>query len=366
MLDTARVKDSVYLASAIGNFTGVGGVIDNLRGVEPIAPPDPVFPSRVAIPRSSFRLAGWSRDNVRVAWLASDSIPMPNTSAPMTRFEVATFNGRSWTDRERVTLAADGQDFFVPAHRAGRPWNSRAFAVLVSPKGAARYVAVLAQRKSRWIVAKVDSGGWPFAPSLAELQDGTLVLTSLAEFHDVRGWYSRRGAVRNERIEWEAPVLIDRVPGGVSPYSWAQLGADSLMLVWHREQSDTSEAGARVVLSADGGKTWNVQRADALAGSSGGKIRLAVDVTGTPRLMFMTDGNDRVLGSPGRLALSSWVNGRWTTPAPISSDETDTSQQLWALADGTLLGIWTKIRLLPSRSIAPTTFATVGRPRCGG
>lgn len=364
ILDTTRAKDSTFMMSFVSNFTSVGGVIDDLQAVTKIDPPDPFFPSRTAIPRYSFQLAGWSQNKVRVAWLASDPQSQPSTSLEMTRLEVATYNGRTWTDRARVPISATSHEFVVPAHRAGRAWQTRAFAVPVSPRGGRTHVSVLVQKPSGWVVAKVDSTHLIFAPSIAELADGTLVLTDLATFRDVRGWYSRRGTVREDRITWDEPVLIDRVPGSVSPYTWAQLGGDSLLLVWHRDASDTSNAGARVAVSADGGTTWSAQSVDVLSSSSGGYVSLAVDVTGTPRLMFLTGGDDAVLGSRGRMVMSSWVNGRWTAPQPISPESTDGSQRLWALSDGSLLASWLKIRSYSTRGIAPSTIVAVGQPRC--
>lgn len=364
MADTIKLKDSAYVAGALPFLTSVGGIADDLHALTPISPPDSILRMGRVVMRSDFQIAAWSSSQIGVAFLAGDSVSTKDRSAVMTRLELADFDGDRWFNRDRVETGPGGRSLMLPARRAGKPWRTRSFAFDMAPSGRPHFNIVLVKRGSRWITSKLDSTGSTFATSLAELADGTLVLTTLLTVGDVAGWYARRGTVVGDRITWSSPVLIDAVNSSVSPYTWAHLGGDSLLLVWRRDPTETAGPAVRVALSADGGRSWSAHEEPSLADAAGGFIRLAVDSSGTAHLTFLRGAREGVLNSPGDLMSSSRVRGSWTRPVAVSQEETDTSQDFWALADGSLLASWLKIRAFTPRGIIPTSYVAVGRPRC--
>ncbi len=365
MVDSARAaNDSAYAKAIAPNFTSIGGEIDDPRATRGLASEVSRAETASRFLRQRYTMVGRTASGIRVAWLASDASPKGTTDAGVSDYEFASFDGQHWGVRTRVPIGAPIDWFDPPVRRAGRPFELRAMAFRVSPKNQIPHVEVWTIRDDHLQRVSTIRDLSGFAPSLAQLRDGTLVLSMLADVDKVHGWFSRRGRLVGDSVRWDAPVLIDPVGRSTSPYEWAQLGGDSLMLAWYREKTDSTSSQLRVVVSPDGGRTWTAEAPPPLQSSVAGTLQLAVDVTGTPHLMLDVRTDSGVPDSLAPKVVSSWRHGQWTVPQTIAVPGLELGSSLRALSDGSLIASWMKVRTFTARGISPVSYVAIGRPVC--
>jgi hypothetical protein len=70
-----------------------------------------------------------------------------------------------------------------------------------------------------------------------------------------------------------------------------------------------------------------------------------------------------VLNAPGTIMHSTWRAGAWTTPVPVSTDESVTGPAVGSAPGGRLMATWTETMSLPEGA-APKSLASLWTPGC--
>lgn len=164
---------------------------------------------------------------------------------------------------------------------------------------------------------------------------------------------------------WSRVAPIDSVAGTeASETGVAQLGADSLLVVWSRRLDRGTRRMRYAVgsaLSVDGGANW--QLSDSLtfaAGLSG--LRVLVDESGRVHALFQAPFDIGVLGAPGRIQHAMWIDGHWSAIGRVSNKDSFVAPTGVAIPFG-VLAVWAE-PLIGRSGIEPRSFAAIWRSHC--
>lgn len=164
-----------------------------------------------------------------------------------------------------------------------------------------------------------------------------------------------------DSVAWSEPRLIEPINGGFSYFSWARLGGDTLIVIWH--EGDESQGKLKTLLSTDGGSHW--KRLESMPGRMA-PDPLVVDAAGRVHIVYR-GAESPVLNAPGVILHSIWLNGRWSAPDIVSPKESMTSPGAGAASGGRIMATWTEadwtaLGPMPKSYISYWTPPVPGRP----
>jgi hypothetical protein len=282
----------------------------------------------------------------------------------MTGLDVATFDGTRWSDHLTILSGEKIELGRLPVSRAELEFE-RSVIAAKSTDSSRRLVRVARKVGRTWSTADWTDGSIVHYASATTAADGaTVMVMTLTPPNGVAGVYSTRATTwPPSPADWSRPQRIDSLrsmPFSFGRFSWAHLGGDSLLVVWH--QSGGSEHFLTTALSVDGAKSWRLlQPLVHDSGIDGESV--AVDSRGRVHIVFRSAAGDGVVNAAGRVMHAIWNGATWTRPAPVSTTTSLTDPGLGFTSGGRLVATWTEA-VFDANGASPKTVVGVWTP-CG-